>query len=107
MTVRFVSARRRNPTTALVRGNMIGARVWTAANDNDQLSRAANDEAMLADTLRHFGNHGLNSAEVDALRALAAHDRGDDSCFAHWLSICGMVDRRLAEAIKRGATAKA
>ena len=70
-------------------------------------ARAANDEAMLADTLRHFGNHGLNSAEVAALRALAAHDRGDDSDFAHWLSICGMFDRRLAEATKRGAPAKA
>lgn len=107
MTVRFVPARRRHPTTALVRRNMIGARVWTAANDNDHFPRAANDEAMLADTLRHFGNHGLNSAEVAALRALAAHDRGDDSDFAHWLSICGMFDRRLAEATKRGAPAKA
>ena len=100
MTVRFVPARRRNPyMTALCR-NLTGARVWTAANDNGSLPLAANDETLLADTLRHFGSHGLNSAGVAADKALVAQKTGDEGALAHWLAICGMFDRRLAQALK-------
>jgi hypothetical protein len=98
MTVRFAPARRRNPFMAVVRRNMTSARVWTAANDN--LPRAANDETLLADTLRHFGRHGLNSAQVAADRARAARGEADETAFAHWLSICSMFDRRMAEAVR-------
>lgn len=104
MTVRFVPARRRNPCNAVVRRNMARTRVWTAANDN--LPLAANDEqALLADSLRHFGSHGLNSAQVAADKARAARIAADDDAFAHWLSICQMFDRRLAEAVRRIAPA--
>jgi hypothetical protein len=101
MTVRFVPARRRNPTMAVVRRYRTGARVWSAANDNGNHPLAANDEGLLADTLRHFGSHGLHSAQMAADRARAARGAGDESAFAHWLSICAMFDRRLAEAIRR------
>jgi hypothetical protein len=104
MTVRFVPARRRNPCNAVVRRNMARTRVWTAANDN--LPLAANDEqALLADSLRHFGNHGLNSAQVAADKAFAARIAADDDAFTHWLSICQMFDRRLADAVRRIAPA--
>ena len=101
MTVRFVPARRRNPSMAVVRRDLTSARVWTAANDNAALPRAANYEALLADTLRHFGNHGFNSAQVAGQMARAAHCEGDESDFTRWLTICSMFDRRLAETIRR------
>ncbi len=101
MTVRFVPARRCNPSLAVVRRNQTGDRVWTAANDNAALLHAANDEALLADTLRHFGSHGLNAAQVAGEKARTARGLGDESGFAHWLTICSMFDRRLAEAIRR------
>jgi hypothetical protein len=99
MSVRFVPARRRNPFMAVVRRNMASARVWTAANDN--LPVAANDETLLADTLRHFGHHGLHAARVAADEARAAHERGDEASCTRWLAICTMLDRRLAAAARR------
>lgn len=99
MSVRFVPARRRNPFIAVVRRNMTGGRVWTAANDNPPL--AANDETLLADTLRHFGSHGLQAAAVAADEARAAKRRGDEAGHARWLAICGLLDRRLADAVRR------
>lgn len=103
MTVRFVPARRRIPSIGMVRRNMTTGRVWTAANDNGNLLQAANDDALLADTLRHFGSHGLNSAQEAANRARAARGQGDESAYAHWLSICSMFDHRLAEATRTDA----
>jgi hypothetical protein len=99
MTVRFAPSRRHNPLMAVVRRNMRSARVWTAANDN--LPPAANDQELLAETLRHFGSHGLQSAQVAAERARTARGQGDETGFARWLSICGMLDPRMAEAIRR------
>lgn len=101
MTVRFVPARRRNPFVAVVRRNLASERVWTAANDN--LPTAANDESLLGDTLRHFGSHGMRSAQVAAGRARDARGAGDEHGFARWLSICAMFDRRLAETVRRSA----
>jgi len=99
MTVRFAPARRRNPFMAVVRRNLSSARVWTAANDN--LPRAANDEALLAETLRHFGAYGLRAAEQAAERARAAHDEGNEAAVTRWLSICAMFDARLARKLGR------
>lgn len=97
MTIRFAPARHSNPFTAVVVRNSGEARVWNPANDNGPV--AANDEALLADTLRHFGTHGLRAAQTAAQSALAARALGDETGFAHWRAVCRMLDSRLAKTL--------
>ncbi len=96
MTIRFAPARNRN---ALVRTVAWGARGFTlshAANDNGDV---ADDQALLNETLRHFASHWLSAAERARNMALAAARTGDAAGYKRWLSVCRMLDKRMARAL--------
>lgn len=97
MTIRFVPARHRNPFTAMVVRTSGDAGYWSAANDNGAAS--ATDDAALAYALRHFASHRMNAASVAADNARAANASGDAAGFTHWLTVCRVLDRRLAAAL--------
>jgi hypothetical protein len=97
MTIRFVPARHRNPFASVVVRPSGNAGYWSAANDNGPVS--SNDGATLAHALRHFASHRMNAAKVAADNARAAHASRDIEGFAHWLSVCRVLDRRLAAAV--------
>lgn len=100
MTIRFACASQSNPIAGMViRGPRATPYALAAANDNGNI--AANDEALLTDTLRHFGSHGLCAAEVAAKSARSARETGDEAGFANWLAVCRLLDRRLAAAFER------
>ena len=98
MTIRFAPARRRDPSAAVIRRGLCAWRILSGANDNGE--PAVDDHALLLDTLRHFGTHGLRSAEAAAQCAIAARDASDDASYARWLSVCRMLDRRMADALE-------
>jgi hypothetical protein len=101
MPIRFAPSRRRDLAAAVLMRGMWNQRIMSGANDNGD--PAASDEALLVDTLRHFGTHGLRSAEAAAQCARAARDTGDHASFTRWLSVCRMLDRRKADALEGAA----
>ena len=105
MTIRFAPAHHCKPSDAVIIRWSGDAMLWTAANDNGPV--AANDEALLTQALRHFGNHGLGAAKAAADSALASRADGDDAGFARWLSVCRVLDRRLADVVARAAASGA
>lgn len=58
--------------------------------------KAANDEAMLGEALRHFARHGLSAAEHARRNAQAANLNGDAASCSWWIEICRRLDRRMA-----------
>lgn len=100
MTIRFASARQSNPIAGRVVRGLRDPDGPGAANDNGP--PPANDEALLVETLRHFGHHGLRAAEMAALSARSAREAGDHAGYATWLSVCRMLDRRLAAQLEHG-----
>lgn len=100
MTIRFAAARRGD---GFVRRALAGAGSLAAANDN---GRGTGEDAMLRAALRHFAAHGLGAAEAARARAERAFFAGDDGQYRHWLGICRMLDRRMADAaLAHGGTA--
>ena len=99
MTIRFASSPKSNPISGMV---LRGSLMWeTRSPANDNGPPPANDEALLVETLRHFGNHGLHAAEMAAKSARSAREAGDEAAFANWLSVCRLLDRRLATALEQ------
>ncbi len=97
MTIRFAPARNRKwyvPTHTRKASRSIPL---LPANDN--ALEAANDDALLTEALRHFAEHGLCAAERARDKACDAHKAGDGETFDWWLSVCRMLDRRMADAI--------
>ncbi len=68
-----------------------------AANDNAPL--ADNDGAPLGRMFGHFGQYGKGAAQAAGDYALAAHASGDMAGFSRWMSVCRVLDRRMARAL--------
>lgn len=97
MTIRFAAARHRvryGATSTKAYGNSAPA---IAANDNALI--AANDDVVLTSALRFFADHGLCAARRAGDEAESAFAAGDSAGFDWWLSVCRMLDRRLADAV--------
>jgi len=94
MTIRFASASQTSPIAGIVIRTPRRREIPNFANDNGP--PPANDEALLTEALRHFGAHGLRAAELAAQTARTAYEMGDATGCESWLSICRMLDRRLA-----------
>jgi len=97
MTIRFAAAHHRNRIRKVISVSRRGRPVPLSANDNGH--EAANDDAVLSEALRHFAAHGVCAARHAGDRALLAHRSGDAKEFDWWLSVCRMLDRRLANAV--------
>lgn len=94
MTMHFAPAiPHRNQAVAGALGAAVPA---GAANDNDH---GLCHDAIIKATLRHFANHGLSAARRACENAEAALQAGDHEDCRFWLSICRMLDRRMAAAI--------
>jgi len=93
MAIRFAPARDRDILARTVsrRANLHPR--TRAANDN---AYPADDQTLLIETLRHFAVHGLGSAEQAKSKAMFAAQTGDQISCQRWLSICGMLDKRMA-----------
>lgn len=95
MAIRFALARHRHCAPL--------ARVLTMpcmdepANDSAILSR----DGLLRRALLHFSEHGLAAAALARGQALAARRAGDAVGFHEWLGICRLLDRRMADQVKR------
>lgn len=96
MTIRFAPARNTKPPMPFITRSSSPSIPLIPANDNGR--DAANDDAMLGEALRHFAEHGLCAAERARDKALDAHLAGDSVSFDWWLSVCRMLDRRMADA---------
>lgn len=96
MTIRFAPARNTGTSRPFITRTKSPSIPLIPANDNGL--DAANDDAMLSEALRHFAEHGLCAAERARDKALDAHIAGDSETFSWWLSVCRMLDRRMADA---------
>jgi hypothetical protein len=102
MTIRFSAALR--ATHALV-GRTMGPRFPVRpANDN---GRAEHDERLISATLRHFAGHGLSAARRACENAEAALRAGREEECRYWLSICRLLDRRMADSLSARVEQKA
>ena len=99
MTIRFAPANQTSPITGMVIRALRQRDIPNFANDNG--APPANDEILLAQTLRHFGSHGMRAAGLAAQTARTAYEMGDATGVESWLSICRMLDRRLAYCLER------
>lgn len=66
-------------------------------------AKAANDQQLLVEALRHFARHGLSAASHARANAQAARAARDEDACQWWISICRQLDRRMAEAFARAA----
>ena len=92
MTIYFAAART-NGHAAVARALSPKVQL-THANDNAQ-SLIANPVMRAA--LALFAEHGLGAARLACEKAEAAAFSGDVRDCRHWLSVCRMFDRRLAD----------
>ncbi len=102
MTIRFAAAKNRSKIRQVISLSRPGRPVPLAANDNGY--DAANDDAALTGALRHFAEHGASAARRASEKAMTAHETGDCEGFDWWLSVCRMLDRRLADAVATKAS---
>src|SRR5690606_28204676 len=93
MTIRFAPARNRDALQHTIAWGAKGLPQGYAANDDDA---AIEDQVLLAETLRHFAAYGLSAAERAQSMATAAGRAGNEAGYNHWLSICSMLDKRMA-----------
>lgn len=92
MSIRFAAAHRADRAAA---GRLRALGSLRAANDN---AAGFSGDKLLRASLQHFARYGLCAAErarENAERAFFAGDRDD---YQWWLSICRVLDRRMAEA---------
>ena len=92
MTIYFAAAR--SSEHAAIARALSPTVQLTHANDNS--ADLAGDQAMRA-ALELFARHGLGAARQACERAQMAASQGDDRECRHWLSICRMLDQRLAD----------
>jgi hypothetical protein len=97
MSIRFVPARSGDPSLCMVIWNGGETRIMRAANDNPWF--AANDGAAFKPMFRDFGTAGFGAAKAASDYALAAHASGDLDGYSRWLSVCRVLDRRLARSL--------
>ena len=97
MTIRFAPARNRDNLVSVVTRGFGYSVPKIGANDNGLV--AANDDPLLTETLRHFAEHGLRAAERARDKAMDARRAGDSTDYEWWLSICRMLNRRMADAV--------
>jgi len=97
MTIRFAAARDRNKIRQVISLSRPGTPVPLSANDNGY--EAANDDAALTEALKHFATHGVSAARRASDKAMTAHKSGDSEEFDWWLSVCRVLDRRLADTV--------
>lgn len=96
MTIRFAPARNRDALARTVAWGTNELSRVRAANDSDA---SPEDQALLVETLRHFATHGLSSAERAKSMAVVAARAGDKAGYNQWLSVCGMLDKRMAKTL--------
>lgn len=96
MTIHFAAARK-GATSPLVR-SLVRLPAGPAANDN---SREAGNEILLQAALRHFSVHGLGAAREARREAQAAFFAGNREVYDHWLQLCRILDRRMADQLAR------
>ncbi len=90
-------AARRNGHDAVVARILTPRIPRRGANDNGRaIGDLMGDPAVLRATLMHFARHGLGAAELARAQAEAAHAKGDDATFRHWLAVLRQLDRRMA-----------
>ena len=92
MTIRYAAARPITTPVYLTRASL-GRLTAGAANDNGDLQRR---DLVLRAALHHFAQFGLRAAENAAERAEAAHLRGDNADYRHWIEVCRALDPRRA-----------
>ena len=97
MTIRFAAARNRSKLGQVISLSRSGAPAPLAANDNG--FEAANDDTVVTEALRHFAEHGVSAARRASDKAMSAHASGDSESFDWWLSVCRVLDRRMADAV--------
>lgn len=92
MTIRFAAAiRDENPIIARILGASVPLR---PGNDNHN---GVSDEKLMRATLRHFALHGLSAARQARENAEIAWHSEDMESYVFWLSVCRMLDRRMAD----------
>ena len=92
MTIYFAAAR--THTQAAV-ARALSPKVQLAhANDN---GRSLTGNPIMRAALALFAEHGLGAAHLACEKAQAAALDGNDRDCRHWLSVCRMFDRRLAD----------
>lgn len=96
MTIRFAPARNCIIFRSVVfrRNRVAGA--GFPDNDNEEVPVSANDDALLHDTLRHFARFGMSAAANARDQAHAAIADGDRVAHEKWISVCRMLDPRMA-----------
>ena len=94
MTIRFAAARRNE--SAVVARLFNALLPLRAANDN---SAGLGSDKLMGAALHHFARHGLCAAERARESAEAAFFAGDREGYRRWLSICRLLDRRMADAV--------
>ncbi|MEP7222628.1 MAG: hypothetical protein ABI673_08170 [Novosphingobium sp.] len=72
--------------------------VVRGANDNGRpLGEMLSEPSLLRAALLHFARHGLAAAEHARDSAEASFASGDDAQYRHWLAVCRILDRRMAQ----------
>lgn len=101
MTIHFAAARNSNRVPYIyLRRQPVMAR---AANDN---GGSENSDGMLHDALRHFAQHGIGAAREARTQAKQAFFAGDRQSYDWWVSICRMLDKRIATQLERETVAQ-
>lgn len=95
MTIHFAAARPA-ANARLVRWFASG-RPARAANDNVTGQSDAENSALLRAALLHFARYRLGAAEIARTAAERAFFAGDREGQAHWLGVCRILDRRMAQ----------
>ena len=94
MTIHFASAR--DAAASTFAKVLIQRRPLAAANDNAAVQR---NSKALQEALRHFAVYGLGAAREARKEAEAAFFEGDRAGYQHWLEICRILDRRMANSL--------
>jgi hypothetical protein len=92
MTIYFAAARI-NSHAAVARALSPKVKL-SPANDN---ARSITGNPVMRAALQLFAEHGLGAAQWACEKAEAAACDGDHRDCRHWLSVCRMFDRRLAD----------
>jgi glycerol-3-phosphate O-acyltransferase len=99
MSLRFAASR--HGEHAFVAQMLTAPALVRAANDNGRpIGEMLNEPTMLRSALLHFARHGLAAAEHARNAAEAAFATGDEEQYRHWLTVCRILDRRMAQGTK-------